>query len=315
MKKTKPSTKIDRKPLGQRIRQDLYRHWGVYVLAIPMVLFYLIFCYFPMYGAVIAFQDYNPWTGFAGSEWVGFKHFVNFFEMPAWTTYVWNTLRISLTSLLVTYPLTIVLALAFNNLPNRRFRKTSQTIFYMPHFVSVVVLIGIIQVFTNNEMGAINRFLGWLGMQPIDFSTAEAFLPTYILSSVWTGIGWGTILYTSTLTAIPPELYEAAMIDGASKMQRVRYIDLPALMPVLSVSMIMSIGGLLGVGYEKVLLMQTANNISVSEILSSYTYKVGILGSNFSFSAAIGFISAIVNSILMTLANFVSKKLSGSSLW
>ncbi len=180
--------------LGGRIRRDVTRNWDLYLLAIPMVAFYIIFCYGPMYGVQIAFMDYNPFKGMDGSKYVGFKHFINFFSMPTWYVYVWNTLRISLSGLIFSYPIPIILALLFNALPQKRFRKVVQTVFYMPHFISTVVLIAMLELFINNEMGVINKVLGAMGLGKINFDSAGAFLPSYIISGIWSGAGWGTII-------------------------------------------------------------------------------------------------------------------------
>lgn len=301
--------------LGARIKRDLGRNWDLYLLALPMVAYYIIFCYGPMYGVQIAFMDYNPFRGIAGSKYVGLKHFINFFSMPTWYVYVWNTLRISLSGLIFSYPVPIVLALMFNALPVKRFRKVVQTVFYMPHFVSTVVLIAMLELFINNEMGVINKVLGALGLGKINFDSAGAFLPSYLISGIWAGAGWGTIIYTGALTSIPSELYEAAMIDGATKMQRIKHIELPTIIPTLSITLIMQIGGIMSVGHEKTFLMQEGTNLSVSEIVSTYTYKAGLISSQFSYSSAIGLTNAIVNCILLIVANKVSRKLSGAGLF
>jgi len=268
-----------------------------------------------MYGVQIAFMDYNPFRGIAGSKYVGFKHFINFFSMPTWYKYVWNTLRISLSGLVFSYPIPIILALMFNAIPVKRFRKVVQTVFYMPHFVSTVVLVAMLELFINNEMGVINKVLGAMGLGKINFDSAGAFLPSYLISGIWAGAGWGTIIYTGALTSIPSELYEAAMIDGATKMQRIKHIELPTIIPTLSITLIMQIGGIMSVGHEKTFLMQEGTNLSVSEIISTYTYKSGLISSQFSYSSAIGLTNAIVNCILLIVANYTSRKLSGSALF
>ena len=301
--------------LGRRFSRELGRNWDLYLLAIPMVAYYIIFCYGPMYGVQIAFQNYNPFKGMANSPWVGLKHFKNFFSMPTWKTYIINTLRISISGLIFSYPIPIFLALMFNALPTKHFRKVSQTVFYMPHFVSTVVLIAMINMFTNNEVGALNKIITLLGGNKMDFTSAGAFLPTYIISGIWAGAGWGTIIYTGALTSIPSELYEAALIDGASKMQRVINIELPSIVPTLSITLILAVGGIMSVGHEKVFLMQNPMNISVSEVISTYTYKVGLQSSQFSYSAAIGLCNSVVNCILLLIANYASRTLSGSGLW
>ncbi len=301
--------------LGQRIQREVKQSWDLYLLAIPMVAYYIIFCYGPMYGVQIAFLDYNPFKGIAGSKYVGLKHFINFFSMPTWQTYLWNTLRISLSGLVFSFPIPIILALMFNSLPNKRFRKAVQTVFYMPHFVSTVVLIAILDLFINSEMGVINKIIRAIGLSPINFDSAAAFLPSYIISGIWSGAGWGTIIYTGALTSIPSELYEAAMIDGATKMQRIKHIELPAIIPTLSITLIMAVGGIMSVGHEKTFLMQKATNISVSEIISTYTYKSGLVSSQFSYASAIGLTNSIVNCFLLIIANYASRKFSGTALW
>lgn len=301
--------------LGERIVRDLKKHWDLYILAIPMVAYYIIFCYGPMYGVQIAFMDYNPFKGMAGSKYVGLKHFINFFSVPTWYEYVWNTLRISLSGLIFSFPIPIVLALMFNALPVKHFRKLVQTVFYMPHFVSTVVLVAMLKLFTNNEIGIINRVLTAVGLNAVNFDGAGAFLPTYLISGIWAGAGWSTIIYTGALTSIPTDLYEAAMIDGATKMQRVMHIELPSIIPTLSITLIMQIGGIMSVGHEKTFLMQLPTNISVSEIISTYTYKAGLVNSQFSYSAAIGLTNSIVNCVLLIFANYASRKMSGSALW
>ena len=301
--------------LLERIRRDIRKHWDLYILALPMVAYYLIFCYGPMYGVQIAFMDYNPFKGMAGSKYVGLKHFINFFSMPTWHEYVWNTLRISLSGLIFSFPIPIVLALMFNALPTKNFRKLVQTVFYMPHFVSTVVLIAMLKLFTNNEIGIINRLLTTIGLNKVNFDGASAFLPTYLISGIWAGAGWSTIIYTGALTSIPTDLYEAAMIDGATKMQRVMHIELPSIVPTLSITLIMQIGGIMSVGHEKTFLMQLPTNLSVSEIISTYTYKAGLVSSQFSYSSAIGLTNSIVNCALLIFANYASRKMSGSALW
>ncbi len=296
------------------LRRDATRNWDLYLMAIPMVVYYVVFCYGPMYGLQIAFMDYNPWRGMAGSTFVGFKHFVNFLSMPSSYQYIGNTLRISLASLLFSYPLPILLALMFNAMPSKHFRKTVQTVFYMPHFVSTVVVVGMLALFTNNQVGAINQIVRALGGEAVDFTKASSFLPTYLISGIWQGAGWSTIIYTGALTSVNPELYEAATVDGASKFQRVWHIDIPTILPTMSITLILAVGGLMSVGHEKVYLMQSATNISVTEIVSTYSYKAGLLSGQYSYSSAIGMFNSVVNFILLLFANTLSKRFSGSGI-
>lgn len=296
------------------LKRDFKNNWDLYLLAIPLIAYYVIFCYGPMYGLKIAFMDYNPWKGMAGSAYAGLKHFRNFLSLSTSRQYIVNTLRISLTSLVLSYPLPILLALMFNSVPANRFRKAVQTVFYMPHFVSTVVVVGMLTLFTNNQVGAINQIIRALGGSGVDFNRASAFLPTYLLSGIWQGAGWSTIIYTGALTSVNPELYEASMVDGANKLQRVLNIDIPALLPTMSITLILAVGGLLSVGYEKVYLMQNTTNISVSEIISTYSYKAGLLSGQYSYSAAIGMFNSVVNFILLLFANGLSRKVSGNGI-
>ncbi len=298
-----------------RFKRDLSRNWDLYLLILPLVIYYIIFHYGPMYGLKIAFLNYNPFKGIDASPFVGLKHFNNFLTLGIAKTYIVNTLRISLNSLVFSFPIPIFLAIMLNSLPTKRFRKVSQTFFYLPHFVSTVVIVGMLGLFTNNQVGIINRAIQTFGGTAVDFNSVSAFLPTYILSGIWSGAGWSTIIYTGALTSISPDLYEAALVDGATKRQRVWYIDLPSLLPTISITLIMAVGGLMSVGHEKVYLMQTATNISATEIISTYTYKTGILSGQFSYSAAIGMFNSVVNFILLIIANTASKKLSGNGLW
>lgn len=297
------------------LKVDAKRNWELYLLAIPLLAFYLIFCYGPMYGLKVAFLDYNPYKGVDASPWVGLKHFRMFMSLPTCWQYIQNTLRISINSLIFSFPVPIVLALMLNALPSARVRKTAQTVFYLPHFVSTVVTVGMLALFTNNQAGVLNKVILFLGGKPINFDAAHTFLPLYIISGIWSGAGWNTIIYTGALTSISPELYEAAMVDGATKMQRIRHIDLPALIPTLSITLVLAVGGVMSVGYEKVYLMQSGTNISVTEIISTYSYKTGILKGQFSFSAAIGMFNSIVNFVLLIFANTISRRLSGMGLW
>lgn len=297
------------------LKNDFKRNWDLYLLVLPVVIFYLVFHYGPMYGVKIAFLNYNPYKGMDGSPYVGLKYFKTFLELPSAGQYILNTLRISVMSLLFSFPIPIVLALMFNALPTKGSRKVTQMIFYLPHFVSTVVIVGMLQLFTNNQVGVVNQLLTALGGTPIDFNNVSSFLPLYIISGIWSSAGWNTIIYTGALTSVSPELYEAAVVDGASKMQRVRHIDLPALLPTLSITLVLAVGGIMGVGYEKVYLMQTASNISVSEIISTYTYKTGIINGQYSYSAAIGLFNSVVNMVLLFSANAISKRISGMGLW
>lgn len=285
-----------------------------YLMLIPVAAYYAVFCYAPMWGLLIAFQDYKVFKGIGGSEWIGLKNFMDFVQGRQFGTVIANTLILNLESLCFTFPAPILFALLLNELRNRAFCKTVQTITYMPHFVSTVVVVGMLTLFTNNQVGAINQIIRLFGGSGIDFNKASAFLPTYLISGIWQGAGWSTIIYTGALTSVNPELYEAAMVDGASKFQRIRHIDIPAIVPTMSITLILAVGGLMSVGHEKVYLMQSATNISVSEIISTYSYKAGLINGQYSYSSAIGMFNSVVNFILLLIANVASKKFSGSGI-
>lgn len=299
----------------RHLRLDFKRNWDLYLMAIPMVAYYVIFHYGPMYGLQIAFLNYNPVRGFANSPFVGLKHFQRFLATSANWQYIFNTLRLSLASLIFSYPLPILLGLMLNALPNKRYRKALQTTLYLPHFVSVVILVGILSLFSNSQVGVVNQLLRTLGGRPVKFDTARTFVPLYVLSGIWNSAGWSTIIYTGALTGISMELYEAAIVDGATKLQRIRHIELPALLPTVSITLIMAIGGIMSVGWEKVYLMQKPFNLSVSEIISTYTYKTGIINAQFSYSASIGLFNSVVNFVLLVFANTVSRRVSGTGFW
>ncbi|MDR1599862.1 MAG: ABC transporter permease subunit [Oscillospiraceae bacterium] len=302
-------------PEMKRFARRIGREWELLALVLPTLAFYVIFHYGPMYGLRIAFMDYNPFLGFAKSKWVGLKHFRNFFASPMSWTYIANTLRISVVSFICGYPIPIILALMFNSLPLKQTRKLIQTVFYMPNFVSVVVTVGMLQLFTNNQVGIINQIVRRLGGSALDFTTAGSFLPQYVISGIWSGAGWSTLIYTGALAGVSPELYEAAIVDGASKIQRVLRIDLPSIAPTLSITLILAIGGIMSVGNEKVLLMQLPTNLSVTEIISTYTYHAGIINNQFSFSSAIGLMNSAVNLALVLAANFISRRATDTGLW
>ena len=285
-----------------------------YLMLIPVAAYYAVFCYAPMWGLLIAFQDYKVFKGIGGSEWIGLKNFMDFVQGRQFGTVIANTLILNLESLCFTFPAPILFALLLNELRNRAFCKTVQTITYMPHFVSTVVVVGMLSLFTNNLVFAINQIIRLFGGSGIDFNKASSFLPTYLISGIWQGAGWGTIIYTGALTSVNPALYEAAMVDGASKFQRIRHIDIPAIVPTMSITLILAVGGLMSVGHEKVYLMQSATNISVSEIISTYSYKAGLISGQYSYSSAIGMFNSVVNFILLLIANVASKKFSGSGI-
>ena len=292
------------------------RNWLLYLVLLPAVLYIATFCYAPMYGLQIAFRNFRIADGIVGSEWAGLKWFDRFFNTPRFWVILKNTLTISLYSLAVSFPLPIALALVLNNVRNAKYKKFAQTITYMPHFISTVVLVGMMSVFFSPRSGVVNTVLGLFGIEPIYFmGNASCFSHMYVWSGVWQTMGWNSIIYMAALAGVDPSLHEAAMIDGANKLKRVIHIDLPTIIPTMSILLIMNFGKVMSVGYEKVYLMQNDLNQATSEIISTYVYKMGVLNQQFSYSTAIGLFNNVVNFLLVVIMNRVVKKLSGSGLW
>ena len=302
-KSLKKAKKADRR---KRIKRDKW----LYVLMLPGIILTLVFKYFPMYGAVIAFKDYNPLKGILGSEWVGFTHFRDFLNAPNFNMLLTNTVKISFYELIFGFLPPIILAIGLNQIISKKLKKRIQLILYAPNFISVVIIVGMLFLFLSTN-GPINALLEkFTGTSFWFMSDADLFRPVYILSGIWQGIGWASILYTATLSGVSPELYEAANIDGANILQKIWYIDIPAMKPVMIINFILSIGGIMNVGYEKAFLMQTSMNLPASEIISTYVYKVGLQSGNYSYSAAVGLFEMVINVILLFTVNFIIKKLN-----
>lgn len=303
--------------LGSRIVSELRKNWGLYLLVALPVVYLIVFKYIPMYGVQIAFRDYTPVRTFSGSPWVGLKHFKRFFNARQFWGILRNTLLISLYSLL-TFPLPIVLAILLNYMPSQRFKKAVQMVSYAPHFISTVVMVGIILQFLDPRSGVINMAIKAMGGETVNFmSRPEYFRHIYIWSGVWQGIGFSSIIYISALSGVSPELHEAAIVDGATILKRIWYIDLPSIAPTVSILLIMQAGSVLSVGYEKIYLMQNNLNMRVSEVISTYVYKQGLAAATpqYSYATAIGLFISLINIILLLIVNKLSDKISGSSLW
>ncbi|HBS44292.1 MAG TPA: sugar ABC transporter permease [Paenibacillus sp.] len=294
---------------------QIKQNWGLYTLLFPAVVLTLLFAYKPMYGVLIAFKDYSPALGIGGSPWAGFKYFEKFFNSYQFSATIKNTLVISVYSL-ITFPIPIMLALMVNQMRPNRFRRFFQTISYMPHFISTVVMVGLMMILFSPSTGLLGNMYSLFGKEAPDLmGSAGLFSSVYVWSDVWQHVGWDSIIFIAALSAVDPSLYEAATVDGASRMHKIRYIDIPMLMPTAITLLILRVGGLLGVGFEKVYLMQNDLNITSSEILSTYVYKIGLLSSQYSFSSAINLFNTVINFILLIMVNQISKKLSENSLW
>ncbi len=300
----------------RNVRRMIVRHWQYYLVFLLPLAFVIIFHYVPMAGIVLAFKKYNIRMGILRSPWAGMRYFNQFFTSPRFWELLKNTLGISLYSLAAGFPIPIILALALNEATNLRFKKTVQMITYAPHFISTVVMVGMLMQFLDPRIGFINVIIRSLGVQEINFmGKASLFKTLYVTSGVWQHTGYSAIIYIAALTGIDPNLYEAAYIDGASRFQRMLKIDIPGIMPTVVILLILNIGRLMSVGFEKVYLMQNDLNLSTSEIIATYVYKVGLLGAQFSFATAVGVFNSIVNLILIVAVNQVAKRVGETSLW
>ena len=296
-------------------KKDLHINKEVYFLLIPVVIFYIIFCYMPMYGALIAFKDYAPKLGVTGSPWVGFKHFEMFFQSPSFLTVLWNTLRISLYSLLLEFPAPIILAMLINELRSSKFAKVVQTATYLPHFISLIVVCGMVKDFTR-DTGIITQLLGFFGVPDVSLlGYPQYFLPIYIGSNIWQGVGWSSIIYLAALTGVDPQLYEAAKIDGANKWQQTIHVTLVGIMPTVITMLILRMGSILSVGYEKIILLYNDATLEVADVISSYVYRKGILEQSWSFSTAVNLFNSVVNLIFLLITNKISSRVNETSLW
>ena len=297
---------------GKMIRQ----HWQLYLFLLPTIIYFLLFRFYPLYGLQLAFKNYRVVDGIAGSPWVGPDNFRRFFSTADFGKLMWNTLSVSVFTLVFSFPLPIILALLLNQLPSLKYKKTVQTTVYAPHFISTVVMVGMIFLFTSPSSGLINKIIEALGGKAIHF-TAEPgwFVPIYVISEIWQSTGWGSILYLAALAGVNPELHEAALVDGANKFQRVWHIDIPGILPTIVIMMILNAGKIMNVGFEKAYLMQTSLNIRASEIIATYVYKRGVLKSQISFSTAVGLFDSVVNMILVVTVNWISRRVTDSSLF
>ncbi len=308
---------MQKKTLWYRICREFRLNWGLYLLVILPLAFLILFKYVPMYGVQIAFRDFKIAHGITGSKFVGFKHFEKFLTNYKFKDIMWNTISLSLYSLL-TFPLPIMLAMLLNYIPNKRFQKTVQLITYAPHFITTVVIVGMIIQFLDARSGVVNRLLELVGIPAQNYmGNPKAFPHIYVWTNVWQNVGYNSIMYIAALSSVSPELHEAAIIDGATIPQRIRHVDLPGILPTVSIMLIMRLGSVLSVGYEKIYLMQNSLNLATSEVISTYVYKQGLqsLIPQYSYSTAVNLFVSVVNVIMLVLANRISKKMSGSGLF
>ena len=305
-----------KKSYWQRLKIDLIRYKYLYLFfALPVVVYYIIFKYVPLYGLQIAFKEYRISRTMWECPWVGFAHFEEFFSSIYFVRTLRNTIVISLLDLAFGFPAPILFALLLNEVRNEKFKKVVQTVTYLPHFVSTVVICGLLVTFSAKE-GLFNTIIEFFGGERTDLlMSKEAFRPIYIASGVWSGFGWGSIIYLSALASVDQEQYEAAYIDGAGRFQRMFHITLPGIMPTIVIKLIMDVGGLMGVGSEKILLLYNPLTYEVADVISTYVYRKGLVENDYSFSTAVGLFNSVINILLIVIANAVSRRLTDTSLW
>ena len=312
-----PKGSAYRKPsFGKRLSRDMKKNWKLYLMFLPILLYFLIFKYGPMAGLVISFQDFKAARGIMGSKWVGMKHFVNFFNDPFLPRLLRNTLTIALSTLVFSFPSAIILALLINELRSNKLKRSVQTISYIPHFISTVVVCGIIRDLVSRT-GGVTMLLHTLFGMPVTNMLYEpgSFVPIYIVSDIWSNIGWNSIVYLSALTAIDQELYEAARVDGANKWHQMIHITIPCLIPTIVIMFILKVGKMFDVGYEKIILLYNGLTYETADVVSTYVYRKGIVDANFSFSTAVNLFNSIINFLLVIFANKMSALLTENSLW
>lgn len=313
IKKTK---KQDRNRFRKSKLKSIFQNYELYLFLVPAVVYFIVFKYVPMYGVQIAFKKFIPTLGIWGSEWVGFEHFERFFN----SYFVWdlikNTIGISVYSIVIGFPIPIIFALLLHEVKNKHYKKFVQTITYAPHFISTIVIVGMILAFLSPSSGIVNNVIKLFGGDPIPFMQKESmFKSIYVISDVWQHMGWSSIIYLAALGGVDVAIHEAAMIDGASKWKRIIHINIPSIMPTIVIMFIMRIGQIMSVGFEKILLMQNDLNIAASDIISTYVYRAGLENAQYSFSTAIGLFNAVINFVFLITVNSICKKLGDTSLW
>ena len=302
-------------PLVPRLVRDLGRNKYIYLMTIPAIVYFLTFSYAPMYGAIIAFKDFNPMQGILGSPWVGFDNFQELFRSASFWHIFGNTLYISLVSIVFAFPAPIILALLLNEVRHTGLKRSIQTLTYVPHFISLVVICGLIVAFTDRN-GPINHLIALFGWDRIPFMMKpEWFVPIYVSTNIWQEIGWGSIIYIAALSSIDQEQYEAARIDGAGRFQQLLHITLPGIQATMVIMLILKVGAIMNVGWEKIILLYTPMTYDTADVISTYVYRKGILEASYSFSAAVGLFNSVINFFMVIMANKFAKKMNDTGLW
>ena len=298
-----------------RLKKEMSKNWLLYLMFLPAFLYYVIFCYVPMVGSVMAFQNYHPADGILGSQWVGFKHFIDFFTNYYFWTLIRNTVWINIVGLAFVFPAPILFALLLNEIYTKKFKSVVQTISYMPHFISLVVMCGMVKAFVS-DTGFISAFVSLFTGERVNLlGDPKYFVTIFTASAIWQELGWNSIIYIAALSAVDESLYEAAKIDGAGKLKQVIHVTLPGILPTIVIMLIMNIGTMLSVGYEKIILLYNDLVLDKADVISSFVYRKGLVDMNWSYSTAVGLFSSAVNFALVMGSNYLSRKFSESSLW
>lgn len=310
---------VEKKRAGFGVRTKRYwaRSWQLWAMLFPAMLYIFVFCYVPMYGVQLAFREYSFTAGFTGGKWVGLKYFRQYFESPMFFTTLKNTFVIAFTSILVGFPAPIILAMIINQIRNKTWKRVVQTTVYIPYFISVVVMVSLINIMFANDTGVIANLLKSLHLVAKDtniLGKESAFVPLYVLTGVWQTMGWNSIIFIAALSSVDPQLYDSCKIDGANRWQTMWNIDFPAILPTIMILLIMNMGNILNVAFDKVFLMQNSLNLGASQVISTYVYTVGIKSSQFSFGAAVGLFNTVINFVFLLITNHVSKKATGTDL-
>lgn len=298
------------------VLSTLKRDYQLWIMVLPAIAVIFIFSYIPMYGVQLAFRDYNFSKGLTGGEWQGLHYFMQFIDSYLFSDLMRNTFFISFTTIVVGFPAPIILALILNQIRRKKAKQLMQTTVYLPHFISVIVLVGMLNVLLSPETGIVGHLMKSMGLGHINLlASTSTFIPTYVISDIWQHCGWNSIIYLAALSTVDPQLYDSAKIDGANRWQTIRYIDIPALVPTIIILFILSMGNILSTGFEKIFLMQNALNLPVSEVIATYVYKIGIVSNQFSLASAIGLFNTVINFIFLFAMNAISKRVSNTSLF
>lgn len=293
----------------------LKRDYQLWIMILPAIICVIIFNYIPMYGIQLAFREYDFTAGLTGGDFVGFKYFAQFINSHLFWDLIRNTLLISVTTIVVGFPAPIALALLINQIKWPRGKRILQTTVYLPHFISIVVLVGLLNVMLSPNTGILGLFLAKLGVEGNLLASVNAFVPIYVLSDVWQHVGWNSIIYLAALAAVDPQLYDAAKIDGANKFQIIKNVEIPAIIPTIVILLILNMGTVISTGFEKIFLMQNSLNLPISEVIETYVYKTGIVSNQFSYAAAIGLFNTLINFMMLVIVNTIAKRVARISLW